>query len=253
MYTLVLALTAPRERPLLMNVVSLRESLREETTCRHCTARHVALFSGLQDSDLQYIQQPIKEISLAPQDTLYRLGERGETLFTLRSGLMKLLQYLPDGGQRIVRLLKDGDALGLETLVEQPYQHDAIALTDCTLCAIPAQVIEQLGQEQPKLYRELMRRWQQALSETDTWLTQFTTGTARQRVARLLLRLACPARESHLPLFGREDMGAMVGLTTETVSRTIAELRRQGILRDQGPHLHQCDRDTLRRIADGEE
>ena len=33
---------------------------------------------------------------------------------------MKLMQYLPDGSQRIVRLLKDSDALGLEALVGQP-------------------------------------------------------------------------------------------------------------------------------------
>jgi len=72
-----------------------------------------------------------------------------------------------------------------------------------------------------------MARWQQALNEADAWLTQFTTGTARQRVARLLLRLACPASDHRLRLFGREDMAAMVGLTTETVSRTIAELRNR--------------------------
>jgi len=48
-------------------------------------------------------------------------------------------------------------------------------------------------------------------------------------------------------------MGAMVGLTTETVSRTIAELRRQGVLRDRGSIVEGCDREVLRRIADGEE
>ena len=114
-------------------------------------------------------------------------------------------------------------------------------------------MIEQLGRERPRLYQELMARWQQALAEADTWLTQFTTGTARQRVARLLLRLSCAEQDSPLPLFGREDMGAMVGLTTETVSRTIAELRRQGSLRDQDAHLQDCDQETLRRIADGKE
>ena len=39
------------------------------------------------------------------------------------------------------------------------------------------------------------------------------------------------------PSFGREDIGAMVGLTTETVSRIIAELRRQGLLRDRGANI----------------
>ena len=181
------------------------------------------------------------------KDLLYRLGEGGRALFTLRCGVIKLVQYLPDGSQRIVRLLKDGDVLGLEALIGQPYQHEAIALTDCEICAIPVEVIER-----PGLRRELMARWQQALTEADVWLTQFGTGTARQRVARLLLRLTC-VDQDRLPLFCRQDIGAMLGLTTETVSRTIAELRRQGLLRDHGAHIQDCDRETLRRIADGEE
>lgn len=236
-----------------MKPVSLHEIWMGEAKCRHCAVRNSVLFAGLEEVDFRHIHQPIKDVALAPQDSLYRMSERGSTLFTLRSGVIKLLQYLPNGSQRIVRLLRDGDALGLEALVGQPYQHDAIALTDCEICAIPVDVVEQLGHEQPRLYRELMARWQQALSEADAWLTQFTTGTARQRVARLLLRLTCPEQDNHLPLFGREDMGAMVGLTTETVSRAIAELRRQGVLRDRGANIQECDRETLRRIADGEE
>jgi len=236
-----------------MKPISLQAIWLSETKCRSCAVRNSALFSGLEEADFRHIHPPIKDLALVPPDALYRMSQRGSTLFTLRGGVMKLVQYLPDGSQRIVRLLRDGDALGLEALVGQPYQQDAIALTDCEICAIPVEVIEQLGREQPRLYRELMTRWQQALSDADAWLTEFTTGTARQRVARLLLRLACPEQDSHLPLFGREDIGAMVVLTTETVSRTIAELRRQGLLRDRGANVQECNREMLRRIADGEE
>ena len=133
-----------------------------ETKCRYCTTRNLALFAGLDEGDLRHVHQPIKEVALAQQDALYRMNERGSALFTLRGGVMKLLQYLPDGSQRIVRLLRDSDALGLEALVGQPYQHDAIALTDCMICVIPVEVVDQLGREQPRLYRELMTRWQQA-------------------------------------------------------------------------------------------
>ncbi|MBL8258316.1 MAG: Crp/Fnr family transcriptional regulator [Candidatus Competibacteraceae bacterium] len=236
-----------------MRAVAVLEIGLEAAKCRHCAVRDSALFAGLHEADFRHIHRPIQDVALTAQHTLYRLGERGEMLFTLRSGIIKLLQYLPDGNQRIVRLLKRGDILGMEILVGQPYQHDAIALSDCGLCAIPAPVIEQLGERQPRLYRDLMARWQQKLAEADTWLTEFTTGTARERIARLLLRLTCPDSDQALPLFGREDLGAMIGLTTETVSRTIAELRRQGVLRDCSANTQGCDQAMLRRIADGEE
>ena len=74
-----------------------------------------------------------------------------------------------------------------------------------------------------------MSRWQRALSEADAWLTELSTGSARQRVARLLLRLVRDRESSECDLFSREDMGAMLGITTETTSRTIAEFKRQGL------------------------
>ncbi|HMX54099.1 MAG TPA: helix-turn-helix domain-containing protein, partial [Plasticicumulans sp.] len=85
----------------------------------------------------------------------------------------------------------------------------------------------------------------------DVWLTELSTGTARARVARLLLRLAGPRPVEAFRLLGREDIGAMLGLTPETVSRTVAELRRQKLLREQGAGLFTVDAPALRRIADG--
>ena len=60
--------------------------------------------------------------------TIYRAGDEGRSLFTLRTGLVKLSHYLPDGGQRIVRLLRKTDVLGLECMISDEYQHSAIAL-----------------------------------------------------------------------------------------------------------------------------
>ena len=104
-----------------MKPISLHAIWLGETKCRHCAVRASALFAGLEEMDFSHIHQPIKDVILSPQQALYRMHDRGNTLFTLRGGVMKLMQYLPDGSQRIVRLLKDSDALGLEALVGQPY------------------------------------------------------------------------------------------------------------------------------------
>lgn len=139
--------------------------------------------------------------------------------------------------------------IGLETLVEDRYEHDAIAIHHTEICRYPARVVRVLGRENPKLYHELMARWQRALSEADTWLTELSTGSARQRVARLLLRLVHNRVGSECKLFCREDMGAMLGITTETASRTIAEYKRRGLLVEIGPNAVLPDVPNLRRIA----
>ncbi|HMW30042.1 Crp/Fnr family transcriptional regulator [Plasticicumulans sp.] len=234
-----------------MPYIPTQNAWNGEADCRTCSVRGSVLFAGLQQNDFDLIHQPIDDIAVPAQGRVYHVHEPGARVFTLRSGLVKLVQYLPDGSQRIVRLLRGNDVLGLEALLGQPYQHDAIALTAVELCAIPREVVAVLAREQPALHTELLKRWQQALSDADVWLTELSTGTARARVARLLLRLAGPRPVEAFRLLGREDIGAMLGLTPETVSRTVAELRRQKLLREQGAGLFTVDAPALRRIADG--
>ena len=71
-----------------------------------------ALFAGLVEADFEKIHDPINQFVLQPGQALYRAGEPGDRLFTIRSGLVKLVQYLPDGAQRIVRLIKTADVTG---------------------------------------------------------------------------------------------------------------------------------------------
>jgi len=230
--------------------ISLREAWSGEADCLRCTLRDTVLFAGLTEKDFGRIHDPIDQFVLQPGTTLYRAGDSGEFMFTIRSGAVKLIQYLADGSQRIVRIVRGTDVLGLEALLHEPYHHDAVALQPTEVCRFPARIVRELGMNNSHLHRELMTRWQRALSEADAWLTELSTGAARQRVARLLLRLVRDRESSECQLFSREDMGAMLGITTETASRTIADFKRQSLLIETKPNLFLLDIPNLRRIAE---
>jgi len=230
--------------------VTLREAWSGEADCVNCSLRASVLFAGLDAEDFERIHEPIDQFVIRPGTALYHAGDDGDYMFTVRSGTFKLVQYLPDGGQRIVRLARTTDVIGLEALVEESYHHDAIAVHTTEVCRFPARVVRSLVGENLKLHRELMARWQRALTEADAWLTELSTGSARQRVARLLLRLVRDQERSECELFSREDMGAMLGITTETASRTIAEYKRQSLLVEVSPNVFLLDIPNLRRIAE---
>ena len=230
--------------------VTLREAWDGEADCLSCSLRESALFAGLRERDFERIHDPIDQYNLKPGTVLYHAGDESDHMFTVRTGSLKLVQYLADGGQRIVRLARSTDVLGLEALLENQYQHDAVVLQPTEVCRFPARIVRTLGEENPALHRELMARWQRALSEADAWLTELSTGSARQRIARLLLRLVRNRQSSECELFSREDMGAMLGITTETTSRTIAEFKRQSLLVDLSTNRFLLDIPNLRRIAE---
>ena len=124
-------------RPRMAKNVTLRQAWSGEADCLQCALRQSVLFAGLDAEDFERIHDPIDQYVLDAGAVLYRAGDVGDHMYTIRSGLMKLLQYLPDGGQRIVRLVRATDVLGLESLVAETYQHEAVALQRTEICRFP--------------------------------------------------------------------------------------------------------------------
>jgi CRP-like cAMP-binding protein len=224
--------------------------------CEKCAVREVALFADLQQQDFSHIHLPIDELFLDSGHTIYSAGDDGTALYTVRTGLVKLVQFLPDGSQRIVRLLRHGDTLGLEAMLMQPYEHTAVILQAAQLCRIPREVVEQLSAETPRMHMQLMNKWHRCVQQADDWLLELSTGSAKARVARLLLHLVDMAQldsstdqENKCTLFSREDVGAMLGVTTETASRTVAEFKRRGYIEEVSYNNFVCDCRALRQMA----
>lgn len=228
--------------------VAFKEAWTGQADCKQCALRESVLFAGLQEADFEKIHQPINQFVLQPGQSLYHAGDTGDRMFTIRSGLIKLVQYLPDGSQRIVRLVRTADVTGLEALLGHAYEHDAIVMQPTEVCCLPVSTVQALGQQNPGLHVELLNRWQRALREADAWLTELSTGPARERIARLLLRLVRDQDPPQCTLFGREDLGAMLGITTETASRTIAEFKRQGLLTELSSNRFRVDTARLQAL-----
>lgn len=232
-----------------MQPLAIQAAWRGAERCQACAIRHLVLFANLDQPDFQRIHLPIDEVEFDAGRVLYRQGDQGASVFTVRAGLVKLVQRLPNGDRRIVRLLRQGDVAGLERTLGRAVDHDAIALSPVSACRIPLQVIETLSRDTPHLHRCMLDRWQRALSDADLWITELSTGKAVDRVARLLLYLreACGDPQFLLPT--RDDMGAMLGLTAESVSKVTADFKRRGLLRLGGAGRADVDLDGLRRIA----
>jgi CRP/FNR family transcriptional regulator, anaerobic regulatory protein len=206
------------------------------------------LFSELPESELGDLLSPVDNLRLSPKATLYREGESGDGVFTVRKGLVRLVHYAPNGTRRIVRLHKAGSVFGMEVLVNTQYQHSAEAVSDTDLCRIPAQLISQLEARNPALHKALMLRWQNSLNDADTVITQLSTGSAHARVARFLLQVAIDPNRTECHQMTRDDIAALLGLTVETVSRVFAEFKRNGWL-VEGPDCPQIDPTELEKIA----
>jgi CRP-like cAMP-binding protein len=219
--------------------------------CIHCAIRNRVLFADLPVEALDHALSVIDDLVYAPNHMLYRTGDHRPVLYTVRRGLLKLVRFLPDGTERIVRLLKTGDVAGMETLVGSAYKHTAITLNEVEVCHIPLSAIEHLDLHAPHLAQQLMLRWQGAIDDADRTLVEFSTGTAETRIAHLLLYLSSLTGDATGFELNRHDMGSLLGVTAETASRIMADLKRRGLVTElPGGSTFHCDREALAKVAD---
>ena len=211
--------------------ITVTQAWSGDTDCLNCAIRNSALFSGLTEEDFKFIHNPVEQITMKPGEVLYEMGETGHHLFTVRSGIIKLVQYLPDGTQRIVRLLTSTDVLGLETLVSDHYEHEAVVVRKAELCRYPKEAVNEVSMRNPQLHKDLMVRWKKALHDADGWLTHLSTGSAKKRLASLLLHLV-DRNTNEVVLFSREDLGSILSVTVETASRMVSEFKRDNLIRE---------------------
>jgi CRP-like cAMP-binding protein len=190
----------------------------------------MVLFADLTEIDFGLIHAPIDDMEYPTGTSLFSEASQATGIFTLRQGMVKLVRSTVDGRHRIVRVLRPGDVVGLEALASAQFDSDAIALTPVSVCRIPLEVIQKLAKNSPRLHSQLMHKWQRALKDADDWLADMNFGSARQRVGNLVLKMRSPINSDVSMLFSREDMGAMLDLKLETVSREISRLVREGAI-----------------------
>jgi CRP/FNR family transcriptional regulator len=224
--------------------------------CGVSSAEITAALGNDAPSPVQTLLTHARRAHYDQNDTLYHQGTPSDTVYFVTGGLLKLIAYLPNGRARIVRLHRAGSVLGLGGLRGQHNEHTAVAVTRTTALRLPIDALQRLRAGDPTTYITLVERWYDYLQEADRWITQFSTGPILGRVARLLAFLSAfepDAADGKVQLLTSEEMGSILGVTSESVSRTIADFKRQHILdRDdnEAGELYQTDVIRLRSIAE---
>ena len=215
--------------------------------CRHCAIREQALFSALRGPDFEHVFLPIRSAVVCAGKEVYRQDAPGDAVYTVRRGIIKLVARGPAEGGRIVRLLGSGAAAGLEALTHGLYWHTAVAMRESELCRVPLGVFDALEARSVQLADRVVAQWEKQVVSVDRWLAELNAGSVAQRVRRMLVLLAELEAGAGQPiqLPPMADLASILGVTRESVSRAIAELKRAHTLERVAPHTYACHLEDL--------
>lgn len=172
----------------------------------------------------------------AAGEALFLDDEPAESVYQVSEGVIRLSKMLPDGRRAILRFLYPGDLAGLS--FGRHYALTAEAVTPAVVRSWRRRALDRAAEGSADLRHRLSAHLGRELEAAHARLVLLGRMSALERVADFLVWLARHQRSAtrlSLPMT-RLDIADYLGLTIETVSRTLSQLKRQGMIALPGPH-----------------
>lgn len=185
---------------------------------------------------------------------LFRVGDRFNSLYVIRSGSVKTYLTSEDGEEQILGFHRPGDVIGFDAIAEGRHPCSAAALETSSVCILSFSDLSRLCQHSaPAFHRLVETMSRETLRLVDSLL--LGRRTAEQRVAAFLLTHADRQGErGYSPkaislAMSRTDIGKYLGLTVETVSRILTRFQDVGLLTKERNQIRVHDLEALRHMA----
>jgi CRP/FNR family transcriptional regulator, nitrogen fixation regulation protein len=162
-------------------------------------------------------------MSFARNEEIYGENEPADYLYKIISGTVRTYKVLSDGRRQIGAFYLPGDMFGLETGEEHAFSAEAIS--DARVLVIKRSALMGLAERDSNVARQLWTLTARELRRVQDHI-MLLVKTAQERVVSFLLEMAARGPVGNaveLPM-SRQDIADYLGLTIETVSRTLTHL-----------------------------
>jgi len=224
--------------------------------CDTCQAREFSACAPLTAEEQGRLAAIMRTINIKAHCPVFDEADPAEYVYTITAGTVKVYKLLGDGRRQITGFLFAGDFLGL--IHNEAYAYSAEALVATRLCRFPRQRLEALLVEIPNLEQRLLAMASHELAAAQDQMVLLGRKSARERVVSFILMLSNSATRHSRPgdpvflPMSRSDIADYLGLTTETVSRTVTLLKKQGLIELlDDKQIRLCRMSALREIAEG--
>lgn len=161
---------------------------------------------------------------------IYGEGDEAEFFFKVISGVIRTCKFLSDGRRQIDGFHVAGDLFGFEA--GEDYRLSAEAVCDCTVIVYRRRGVEKLAANNEGFSQQLFSFAMQSMSRAQDHSLLLGRRSAVEKVAAFLIEWAqrTPASTTITLAMTRQDIADYLGLTIETVSRTLSQLERDALI-----------------------
>ena len=216
----------------------------------------VPFFSGLRPEELDRLNSRLHTEGHGTDEAVYHAGFEATRLFVVATGVVKTTRLSLDGRETTTDVLGPGDFFGtLPALGSERYADSAWTLSPCCLLVVGIPEFEWILREFPAVAPAALKAVAERLARTQAALHR-AGANVEQRLASIVLELADKLGEEwrdgvlvHAPL-SNDDLSALSGARTETISRVLSKWRRTGLIESGRRWVAVRDPEALARISD---
>jgi CRP-like cAMP-binding protein len=169
-------------------------------------------------------------MSFSRNEEIFGEEESAEFVYKVLSGAVRTLRILSDGRRQISAFHLPGDIFGIE--MGALHRFSAEAVSDCQVVLVRRTHLERAAGQECKVARELWALAANDLVHAQDHMMLLGRKSASERVGAFLMEMAeraGGAASFDLPM-SRTDIADYLGLTIETVSRTLTQMERDGAI-----------------------
>lgn len=232
-------LTKPFDDLELLNAIETRlkkQVLQKEFYSRSLDRLNALIGRNEGLNELKKIIQERRSRLFKKNQVIYYDGDKGTGLYLVVSGKIKTIRLAEDGRELMTGIFGSEEYLGINALLSnEPYTDTATALEDSVVLQIPKEQLEKLLNLYPEVALEFIKLLANDIRDKEDQLMQLAYHSVRKRMAEAMIRLH---RQGGASADGfkitREDLAAMAGMATETVSRTLSDFKDEGLIEKKG-------------------
>lgn len=232
------------------------EAASERHDCAHCASRRFCMPDDLDSNQIAALKGVFGNYRKVKQgEAVFRAGETFRSLYVVKGGSYKTVAIDNEGREQIIGFQIAGEFMGLDGISTGHHAFDAIALEDSVVCSLPFNELTAAAERNLGMRNHLHRLLSREVVRESALLMLMGRMTAIERLVAFLLNLSkryaqrgYSAQEFNLRMT-RDEIGCHLGLTLETVSRSLSKLNSLGLIKCVGKQVSIKDSAGLERLA----
>ena len=175
--------------------------------------------------------------NLVPGQVLFHYRDPAKYIFALQLGRIQLVRYTCEGSLVIFQIVRAGESFGESALFTEVYNCNAVVEeSSCVIC-YPKNTVWQVLNNQPLLTFNLLQKFERKIHNLKELLELKSIRSAKNRLLQYLLFSASPGQTKISFDRSYKDIATELGLSSETLYRSLANLEKSGLINRQGREI----------------